>query len=66
MRVIQVRGFYRKTRNGTVWVFPSVRRIEDATPELPKLKRDPRTVDLFSEIEAGEKPVDGGSDGTED
>ncbi len=62
MRVIQVRGFFRKTRNGTVWVFPSVRRIEDATPELAKLKRDPRTVDLFSEIEAGEKPVDGVSD----
>ena len=61
-----VRGHFRTTPRGPIWISPSVRHIGDAEPEPAAVWRDDRTGELFDEIEAGEKPVDGGSDGTED
>lgn len=52
MRTIPVRGHYRRTRHGLVWVYPSVRRIADANPEQPvRIHRDDRTGVLFSDME---------------
>lgn len=64
MPVIKVRGHYRKTKSGPVWVYPSVRHIESKSrfERLRSVKRDATTKDLF---EPGEEAREERSDGTE-
>ena len=62
MRVIKVRGHYRKTKHGPVWVFPSIRHIESRLrfEKVRRVKRDATTKDLFEP--GAEDARNGGSD----
>lgn len=51
MRRIPVRGHFRTTPRGPIWISPSVRHIGDAEPEPAAVWRDDRTGELFDEIE---------------
>ncbi len=50
MRQIPVRGHFRTTPCGPIWISPSVRHIADREPEI-RIERDDRTRELFDEIE---------------
>jgi len=51
MRRIPVRGHFRTTPRGPIWISPSVRHIGDAEPEQARVERDELTMELFGEIE---------------
>ena len=51
MRRIPVRGHFRTTPRGPIWISPSVRHIGDAEPETAAVWRDDRTGELFCEVE---------------
>ena len=52
MRRIPVRGHFRTTPRGPIWISPSHRHIGDAEPEPVRIDRDDRTRELFGEVEA--------------
>lgn len=51
MRQIPVRGHFRTTPRGPIWISPSVRHIGDAEPEPVRIERDDRTRELFWDVE---------------